>query len=426
MWPAEGAVSESTVPIFARRGVRWIATDRGVLARSGRWGYDVNSPDVLCQPYRAEAGREAIAVFFRDTQLSDHIGFHYQGYDDYGRAAREFLGEIKERFARRVQDDADRILTVVLDGENAWGAYREDARPFLHALYDLLESDPETATVSFTEYLDGDPARGIAAHPQETLAQVHNLFTASWIDENGSLPGVDLGTTIGEAEENRAWELLGQTRDALARANVTPETAPAAFEAVCAAEGSDWFWWFGEDQESGHDEEFDELFRLHLKNVYRGLNAEPPAALDQPIVAHPILWTLTQPVQRVQAGGRLTVRTNCPGVLTWQVDDGETRSSPLVPAGGAMAGETTQVSVVHERQLPRSKGVAVRVTDSEAWARRPNMRQHRPARNDAGEFSQILIAPGRGHRLEEPRLGVVRRIPRDAEPVPVQGFGSLV
>lgn len=338
MWPAEGAVSESVVPIFARQGVRWIATDRGVLARSGRWGYDVNSPDVLCQPYRAEAGRGAIAVFFRDTQLSDHIGFHYQGYDDYGRAAREFLGEIKERFARRVQDDADRILTVVLDGENAWGAYREDARPFLHALYDLLESDPEIATVSFTEYLDGDLARGIAAHPQETLAQVHNLFTASWIDENGSLPGVDLGTWIGEAEENRAWELLGQTRDALARANVTPETAPAAFEAAYTAEGSDWFWWFGEDQESGHDEEFDELFRLHLKNVYRGLNAEPPAALDQPIVTHPILWTFTQPVQRVQAGGRLTVRTNCPGVLTWQVDDGETRSSPLVPAGGAMAG----------------------------------------------------------------------------------------
>lgn len=41
------------------------------------------------------------------------------------------------------------------------------------------------------------------------------LFTASWIDENGSTPGVELGTWIGEAEENRGWELLADARDAL-------------------------------------------------------------------------------------------------------------------------------------------------------------------------------------------------------------------
>lgn len=338
MWPAEGAVSESIVPLFARQGVRWIATDRGVLARSGRWGYEASVPDVLCQPYRAESGPDAVAVFFRDTDLSDRIGFHYQRYGDYGRAAREFVGEIKERFARRMRGDADRVLTVVLDGENAWGAYREDARPFLHALYTLLEGDLEITTVSFTEYLDGDAARGIAPHPRENLSKVYNLFSGSWIDENGSLPGVDLGTWIGEAEENRGWELLGRARDALARAGATPETAPAAFEAVYTAEGSDWFWWFGEDQESGQDEEFDELFRLHLKNVYHGLGAEPPTVLERHIVPHPVLWTFTHPVRRVQAADRLTVRTNCPGVLTWQVDGGEARSSPLAPAGGAMAG----------------------------------------------------------------------------------------
>lgn len=117
--------------------------------------------------------------------------------------------------------------------------------------------------------------------------------------------GVDFGTWIGEEEENRAWALLGQTRDALARVDVTPETAPAAFEAAYTAEGSDWFWWFGEDQESGHDEEFDELFRLHLKNVYRGLNAEPATALDRPIVPHPTLWTFTS-TRTACSGGRST------------------------------------------------------------------------------------------------------------------------
>lgn len=47
MWPPEGAVSQSVIPCFARKNVRWLATDRGVLARSGQWGYDADNPDVL-------------------------------------------------------------------------------------------------------------------------------------------------------------------------------------------------------------------------------------------------------------------------------------------------------------------------------------------------------------------------------------------
>lgn len=336
VWPAEGAVSRSIIPLLAAQGVRWIATDQGVLARSGRWGYRTDDPEVLCQPYRAEEGGQAVAVFFRDTELADAIGFRYQTYDNDGAAARDFVQRIKTRFADRLQGDEDRVLTVVLDGENAWGAYREDARPFLHALYGLLEADAEIETVTFGEYLEGNPLRGIAPHPLERLAQVHELFTGSWIDESGSAPGVDLGTWIGEAEENRAWELLGEARAALA--GTAPEAAPAAFAALYAAEGSDWFWWFGDDQDSGNDEEFDELFRLHLQNAYRGLGLAPPDALEQPIVPRTVLWRFTQPVQRIGARDRLTVRTNCPGVLRWQLDGGPLRKAPLAPAGGVMAG----------------------------------------------------------------------------------------
>ena len=206
VWPAEGAVSQSIIPIFARHGVRWIATDRGVLARSGRWGYDVDNPDVLCQLYRAEEGERAVSVFFRDTQISDAVGFDYYSYADYEQAAQDFAREIKERFAWQITGDEDRVLTVVLDGENAWGAYRQDARPFLHALYGLLGSDAEIQTVTFGEYLEGNPARGIVPHPLEAQTKVYDLFTGSWIDENASTPGVDLGTWIGEEEENRGWE----------------------------------------------------------------------------------------------------------------------------------------------------------------------------------------------------------------------------
>ncbi len=338
MWPAEGAVSQFVVPLFAQHKMYWIATDRGVLARSGRWGYHVDDPDVLCQPYRAEDNGHAVSVFFRDTQLSDAIGFRYSAYDDSTQAARDFLREVKGRFAWRVTGGADRVLTVILDGENAWGAYREDACPFLHALYGLLENDPDVRTATFAEYLAGNPDRGIAPHPLEEQTRVYELFTGSWIDENGSAPGVDLGTWIGEAEENRGWELLGQARDVLTQAIATQQRAPAAFEALYMAEGSDWFWWFGEDQDSGSDDEFDDLFRTHLKNIYRGLGGKPPEELDWHIVPRVTLWTFTHQVPRIQSGDRLTIRTNCPGVLTWWLDGEEPQATEMLPVGGVMAG----------------------------------------------------------------------------------------
>lgn len=338
MWPAEGAVSQSVIPLFARQGVRWIATDRGVLDRSGRWGYQVDDPNVLCQPYRAEEGEQSLSVFFRDTLLSDAIGFHYYAYTDYEQAAQEFLRKAKERFAWQVTGDEDHILTVVLDGENAWGAYRDDGRAFLYALYDLLEHDSEVETVTFAEYLEGNPVRGVLPHPVEAQKKVYNLFTGSWIDENGSAPGVDLGTWIGEPEENWGWELLGQARAWLGQAGATPESAPAAFEALYVAEGSDWFWWFGEDQDSGNDQEFDDLFRTHLKNVYRALGAAPPEALESHIVPHKLVWTFTRPVERIQRQDRLSVVTNCPGRLTWWVDDAPLKTAEMIPVGGVMAG----------------------------------------------------------------------------------------
>jgi alpha-amylase/alpha-mannosidase (GH57 family) len=338
MWPAEGAVAQFIVPFFALGGVRWIATDRGVLARSGRWGYDVENPEVLCQPYRAVEGADAVSVFFRDTKLSDSIGFRLSAYSDAGEAARDFITEIEERFLRHLPGDRDSVLTVALDGENAWGAYRDDARPFLHALYGLLERHDAIRTVTFSEYLNGDFGRDVAPHPAWEQTKVFDLFTGSWIDESGSGPGLDLGTWIGEEEENRAWALLGETRDFLSRSDAMPETSPTAFLSLYLAQGSDWFWWLGDDQDSGRDDEFDDLFRLHLKNVYRALKADPPEELDRHIVPHLALWTFSQPIERVQRTDRLTVRTNCPGVLSWRVNDGASQSASLSAVGGVMAG----------------------------------------------------------------------------------------
>ena len=383
MWPAEGAVAQFVVPTFARNGVKWIASDQGVLARSGRWGYRADEPDVLCQPYRAEEGDQAVSIFFRDTALSDAIGFRYSSYADPAQAAGDFLRDIKDRFAAT---DQDRLLTIALDGENAWGAYRDDARPFLHALYGMLEGEDTVETVTFSEYLDGDPDRGIRPHPLVTQTKVFDLFTGSWIDENGSAPGVDLGTWIGEPEENLAWDLLGSTRDFLTRVGATEESAPAAFLALYMAEGSDWFWWFGDDQDSGRDDEFDDLFRAHLKNVYRSLAVEPPRELDLHVVPHVATWTFVQPVKSVFQGDRLRVLTNCPGVLHWQLEGWEPQSAHLVPVGGVMAG-------VHRHHLTLGPLYGSRLVRFRFECRHPGCDGRDVCCNAAQEEVEILRGP---------------------------------
>ncbi|MEW6607555.1 MAG: glycoside hydrolase family 57 protein [bacterium] len=265
MWPSEGAVSQSTIHLFAQANLNWIATDQGVLQKSGKYGYEAYKPDVLCSPYLAfdEEKNSEITIFFRETKLSNVISFDYQKYRDYKQAAMEFIKWVKG-FAH----NEDRILTVILDGENPWGYYRKTGVEFLNALYKNLSKDKEIITVTFSEYITGNSARGILAHPKETQKKVYDLFCASWIDQAGSMPGNDLGTWIGDKEKNNAWNLLRLVRDDLDKKGITPQNYPQVFESIYAAEGSDWFWWYGTDYSSDRDDQFDTLFKDHLKNAY--------------------------------------------------------------------------------------------------------------------------------------------------------------
>jgi alpha-amylase/alpha-mannosidase (GH57 family) len=335
LWPPEGAVSEAMIPLLARNGVRWIATDRRVLARSGKWGYAADDPNVFCQPYRAGDAGGDLSIFFRDAWLSDHIGFHYQHHPDYVEAAREFLEQMKQRFARAITGSDDRILTVIMDGENAWSAYRDDARPFLHALYRLLEHDPEIETATFAEYLGGSDARGLAPHALDQQPRIHDLYPGSWADERGSEPGVDLGTWIGEPEENEAWALLGAVRAHLDESGHTPQTCPGAFQAMYAAEGSDWFWWLGTDEESGRDPELDGIFHAHLRGVYHALGEHAPANITPHARPRTVLLTPTCPVSLIDPDDRLVVRTQTAGSVAWAIDHAPVQSAALIPVRGS-------------------------------------------------------------------------------------------
>lgn len=334
MWPAEAAVSQSSIAPYARHGIAWIASDRGVLVRSGEHGYEVDRPDVQCRAYRAEDGDHSVAIFFRDTALSDAIGFRYASWPDQEAAARDFVEQI-DRLADRLESDEPRVVTVALDGENAWGAYPGEGRPFLRALYRELAASATIETTTPSAFLGlGDRIDAPTAIGR--LERVHDLFTPSWIDEMGSAPGVDLGTWIGEPEENRAIELLGRTRDAID----LRDAPPPAREALFRAEGSDWLWWYGSDQDSGHDDVFDDLFRGHLADVHSALGGEVPPELERSIVARAIAWRFTAPVREIDRRDRLLVVTNCSGRLVSSVDDGAPRTAELAAVGGVMAGHS--------------------------------------------------------------------------------------
>jgi alpha-amylase/alpha-mannosidase (GH57 family) len=333
LWPSEGAISPAALAMLARQRLTWIATDEGVLARSGRWGYDVTRPEVLYTPYRVEQGDAEVAVFFRDRQLSDAIGFALQRDPDPERAADAWVAMLRAR-VHTLPASGDHVVTVILDGENPWGGYLDDGHPFLRALYRRLASAADLEMVTFAEWIDGAPDRGLVPHPVAGLPTVHDVFAGSWIDEAGSNPGVDHGTWIGEPEENEAWALLAATHRWLAA-----RSAPAAaIEALHAAEGSDWTWWRGADQDSGQDPAFDALFRDHLASVYRLCGAEAPTDLWSEPSVRTVTWEVTSPSPTLRVGDRLAVRTHCAGRLAWWIDPGSPTDVELVAAGGAMSG----------------------------------------------------------------------------------------
>jgi alpha-amylase/alpha-mannosidase (GH57 family) len=274
MWPAEGSVCQTMIPLLAQNGIRWIATDEEILAQSTQ-GFvsrddkgHVCNPELLYQPYRVKEGATELSIVFRDHALSDMIGFQYQrspgqeAADDFVR----HLANIREA----VNNNRPVLVSVILDGENCWEHYPEGGVPFLRALYERCTKIPEIRPVKLGEYLEKNP-------PRDSLPR---LFAGSWIHHNFAI-------WVGHEEDNTAWDALHKAREHL-RGRAQQEHIPAdrvqkAWEEIYIAEGSDWFWWYGDEHSSAQDALFDYLFRKHLQNVYMLLGDTPPTELGRPI-----------------------------------------------------------------------------------------------------------------------------------------------
>jgi alpha-amylase/alpha-mannosidase (GH57 family) len=275
VWPSEGSVSEEVLALAHTLGIQWMATDEGVLGRStgqffsrdGVGRLPGHLAEKLYNIHRYENGSTAMHMVFRDHTISDLIGFVYSGMPP-ANAAAHLIGNIKEAARPVLEQGRDAVVSIILDGENAWEYYPQSGREFLRRFYDGLQRDPAIEAVTVSE--------AIARH--RDFGKMTSLTPGSWINAN-------FNVWIGAPEDNRAWDYLNSARDFYAQnsAGVTEAQRQLAFDEILIAEGSDWNWWYGPEHHSANDRDFDELYRKHLSNVYQALGAVPPDYLSQPI-----------------------------------------------------------------------------------------------------------------------------------------------
>ncbi len=275
MWPSEGSVSEEVLAIAHSLGIQWMATDEGILGRStglffqrdGNGRLPTHLAERLYNIHRYESGKTAMNLVFRDHTISDLIGFVYSGMDP-NDAAGHLLHNIKEAAKPVLAQGRDAVVSVILDGENAWEYYPKSGREFLRRFYDALQRENNLEAVTVAE--------AIARHGN--FSALPSLVPGSWINAN-------FNVWIGAPEDNRAWDYLQHARDFYAQnqGRATEAQRKLAYEEILIAEGSDWNWWYGPEHHSANDRDFDELYRKHLSNIYQALGAMPPDYLSQPI-----------------------------------------------------------------------------------------------------------------------------------------------
>ncbi len=284
LWPSEQSVSPSILPYVAKEGFQWLCSDEAVLGWSLKHFFNrdetgtVYDPEMLYRPYRLQTPAGDLAIVFRDHRLSDLIGFTYSAMEPK-RAASDLVGHLeaisrslKQRNGNGTTLEQPWLVTIALDGENCWEFYPQDGKPFLENLYQTLSNHPDLKLVTVSEFTEQFP-------PTETIPS-DQLHSGSWVD--GSFT-----TWIGDPAKNRAWDLLTTARHVLANhPEATEETNPEAWEALYAAEGSDWFWWFGEGHSSNQDAMFDQLFREHLVALYQALDEPVPENVCRPVETH--------------------------------------------------------------------------------------------------------------------------------------------
>jgi alpha-amylase/alpha-mannosidase (GH57 family) len=265
-WPSEGAVSTETLKLVSQHGFEWAATGENVLRNSFTLSDMADAS--IHKPYKLPGASPA--VFYRDDGLSDMIGFTYTkwGAED---AVNDFIHHLMN-IKQDTQDDEDRVVSVILDGENAWEYYSYNGYYFLQALYQRLSEHPDIELTTFSDALRS----GVKP------ATLPKMMGGSWVYGTYS-------TWIGDQDKNRGWDLLCEAKKVfdktIATTDFDEDTMVALERQLAICEGSDWFWWFGDYNSADSVSDFERLYRLHLSNLYQMLGVETPESLGT-VISH--------------------------------------------------------------------------------------------------------------------------------------------
>jgi alpha-amylase/alpha-mannosidase (GH57 family) len=276
MWPAEGSISVETLQVFAEEGCGWAASGEGVLVNSLRRS-NLDVPErgqYLYRPYTLEKGADGMLCFFRDDHLSDLIGFEYSRW--HGKdAAAHFIDQLNGIMLNSTEDETP-VVSVILDGENAWEYYPYNGFYFLDELYAQLAAHEAISTRTYSEFTEPD-----ATQPRRARTGVLPTIAAgSWVYGNFS-------TWIGCEDKNRAWDLLCAAKQSfdlvMASKRLSRAEKEAADKQLCSCESSDWCWWFGDYNPANSVASFDRLYRHNLTELYRLLKLPAPLSLSDPV-----------------------------------------------------------------------------------------------------------------------------------------------
>ncbi len=268
-WPSEGGVSTAALHKLEEHGFSWAASGESVYRHSQ--ANDENkslSGQSLYQGFTVDGGQ--LACFFRDDGLSDLIGFTYS--DWHADDAVGNLIDHLENIAVSTRGQDKPLVSIILDGENAWEHFPENAYYFLNTLYQRLSEHPGLKMTTYSEYLSESPR----------LPDIKRLVSGSWVYGTFS-------TWIGDKDKNRGWDMLGDAKkmfdEAVKENSLSGDQLLVAQHQLSICEGSDWFWWFGDYNSADTVSDFERLFRMHLSNLYTMIKKEPPEYLTE-VFAH--------------------------------------------------------------------------------------------------------------------------------------------
>ncbi len=265
-WPSEGSISEATARLLGESGFSWFASGETVLhnslARADH--HPLLDNECIHRCFRYQSGTPI--AFFRDDGLSDLIGFNYSDWHSDDAVAN--MVHHLENIADACQHREDSIVSIILDGENAWEYYPENGYHFLNGLYQTLANHPNINLTTYSEFLN----------QKHEPRQLDHIVAGSWVYGTFS-------TWIGDNDKNQGWDMLIEAKNTydqvIKSGKLEKMQIELAEQQLAICEGSDWFWWFGDYNPAESVNDFDYLYRKQLTNLYLILGVEPPEYLTR-------------------------------------------------------------------------------------------------------------------------------------------------